>query len=209
MSKFLRVFLFFVHLAAVFAWGPKKKTLVVRHKYGQDDAPGLVAALQNYSTDSVILFKSGTTYNISTPVKFPVFTNVEVRIEGNITLPDDIATVQGMYEQSLITHTADMHLGSRLAIVGSSVRRLICAIISVWHLYGTVFRTFLGIGEFFPTSMYHIYILCLIPGVQVFILWRNQRNPTWISGSGVGMGEQPWSSRAYSFDYVGRVHHSL
>lgn len=36
------------------------------------------------------------TYNIFTPVKFPKLTNVEVAIEGNITCPLDIATVQAI-----------------------------------------------------------------------------------------------------------------
>lgn len=77
----------------VFAW----KTFVVPHADGQDDTPALLNALAtgNYSTNATILFAKGIKYNIFTPVKFPVLNNAEVRIEGNLSYPDDIATVQG------------------------------------------------------------------------------------------------------------------
>lgn len=77
----------------VFAW----ETFVVPHADGQDDTPALLTALAtgNYSANATILFAKGTKYNIFTPVKFPVLNNVEVRIEGNLSYPDDIATVQG------------------------------------------------------------------------------------------------------------------
>jgi len=52
------------------------------------------------TTNATILFKRGVTYNIFTPVVFPKLVNVEVRIEGNLTLPDDISTVQGEYQPS-------------------------------------------------------------------------------------------------------------
>ncbi|KAI0829019.1 pectin lyase fold/virulence factor [Trametes gibbosa] len=73
-------------------------TFVVPHLKGQDDTPALAAALATgkFSEDATILFAKGAEYNIFTPIKFPVFTNVEVRIEGNLSYPDDIATVQGM-----------------------------------------------------------------------------------------------------------------
>ncbi|KAL4251280.1 glycosyl hydrolase 28 family protein [Abortiporus biennis] len=57
-------------------------------------------ATGNYSTNSTILFKKGTTYNIFTPVKFPVFTNVEIRIEGNITYPTSISAIQDIVGSS-------------------------------------------------------------------------------------------------------------
>ncbi|KAI0354693.1 pectin lyase-like protein [Trametes cingulata] len=46
--------------------------------------------------NATILFAKGVKYNIFTPIKFPVFNNVEVRIEGNLSYPDDIATIQGI-----------------------------------------------------------------------------------------------------------------
>lgn len=73
------------------------KTFTVAHLDGEDDTPALTAALasSNLTTNSTILFKKGITYNIFSPIKFPVLNNVEVRIEGNLTYPDDIATTQG------------------------------------------------------------------------------------------------------------------
>lgn len=91
---FSRLLLAFSLLPCVFAW----KTFVVPHAEGQDDTPALAAALAtgNFSQNATIVFAKGTKYNIFTPIKFPVLTNVEVLIEGNLSYPDDIATVQGV-----------------------------------------------------------------------------------------------------------------
>ncbi|KAJ8074001.1 hypothetical protein PM082_012290 [Marasmius tenuissimus] len=85
-------------IASVHAW----RTFVVPHSdvAGQDDAPGLMAALANFSSDTTILFEQGVTYNILTPILFPVMNNVEIRIEGNLTLPDDIPAVQAIVADS-------------------------------------------------------------------------------------------------------------
>lgn len=84
----------FVSVLPAGAW----QTYTVQHTPGQDDIPALAAALAtgNFSSNTTILFKKGVTYNAWTAIKFPSFTNVEVAIEGNITYPEDIATVQGM-----------------------------------------------------------------------------------------------------------------
>ena len=74
-------------------------TFTVPHIDGQDDTPGLLNALStgNFTANSTILFKKGITYNIFTPIKFPTLHNVEVAIEGNLTYPADIPTVQGKF----------------------------------------------------------------------------------------------------------------
>ena len=69
-------------------------TFTVPHVAGQDDTPTLLEAMKNFSSDSTILFKNGITYNIFTPIQFPRLTNVEVRVEGNLTYPTDIPTIQ-------------------------------------------------------------------------------------------------------------------
>jgi hypothetical protein len=71
-------------------------TFVVPHTAGQDDTPALTAALAGYTSYSTILFQSGVTYNIFTPIKFPVLNNVEIQIEGNLTYPKDISKIQCM-----------------------------------------------------------------------------------------------------------------
>ncbi|KAH7343202.1 pectin lyase fold/virulence factor [Rhizoctonia solani] len=70
------------------------KTFLVPHIDGQDDSPTVVSALANYSSDSLILFKKGVTYNLWTPINFGSLTNSEIAFEGNATYPTDIATIQ-------------------------------------------------------------------------------------------------------------------
>lgn len=85
------------HAYVVSAW----TTFTVPHTAGQDDTPGLTAALANYSKNATILFEKGVTYNIFTPIKFPALTNVEIRFEGNLTYPTDIPAIQGNVEDAL------------------------------------------------------------------------------------------------------------
>ncbi|GJE99502.1 glycoside hydrolase family 28 protein [Phanerochaete sordida] len=68
----------------------------VPHTSGQDDTPGLMQALSAgaITNNTSILFQQGVTYNIFTPIKFPVMHNVEVAVEGNLTYPSDIPAVQ-------------------------------------------------------------------------------------------------------------------
>jgi len=89
---FAKIGLFLAGARIVSAW----KTFVVSHADGKDDTPALLAALPNFAANSTILFKEGITYNIFTPIEFPVFNNVEVRIEGNLTYPTDIPTIQAI-----------------------------------------------------------------------------------------------------------------
>lgn len=89
---FLRIFILFTQLLHALCW----KTFVVPSAGGgADDTPALLAALPEYTANSTILFKKGVYYNILTPIRFPVLTNVEVRVEGNLTYPTDIPTIQG------------------------------------------------------------------------------------------------------------------
>ena len=78
--------------SAAAAWN----TYVVPHTDGADDSPALLAALAtgNYSTNATILFQKGKHYNIWTPIKFPVFTNVEIAVEGNLSYPLTIKETQ-------------------------------------------------------------------------------------------------------------------
>lgn len=85
----------FAIASTVFAAASQKKTFVVPHTEGADDAVAVRAALSNFSSDSIILFEKGKTYNIWTPINFGTLTNVEIAIEGNITLPESIPEVQG------------------------------------------------------------------------------------------------------------------
>ncbi|KAF9449975.1 glycoside hydrolase family 28 protein [Macrolepiota fuliginosa MF-IS2] len=90
------IFAFAAYFYTTVAW----KTFIVPHSPGKDDTPALLAALPNLAVNSSIVFAKGTTYNIFTPIKFPVFTNVEIVIEGNLTYPTDIPTIQATVASS-------------------------------------------------------------------------------------------------------------
>ncbi|ELU45335.1 glycoside hydrolase family 28 protein [Rhizoctonia solani AG-1 IA] len=77
------------------------KTFVVPHVDGKDDSPAVIAALANYSSDSLILFQKGVTYNLWTPINFGSLTNSEVAFEGNATYPTSIAAVQAEVAKSV------------------------------------------------------------------------------------------------------------
>lgn len=83
--------------AALVASSNAWTVFTVPHTSGQDDTPGLIQTLSagNVTTNATILFQKSITYNIFTPIKFPVMHNVEVAIEGNLTYPTDISTIQG------------------------------------------------------------------------------------------------------------------
>ncbi|THV04601.1 pectin lyase-like protein [Dendrothele bispora CBS 962.96] len=86
-------------LSTTSAW----TTFTVPHTPGADDAPSLTIALTNstgITSNSTILFQKGVTYNIWTPIVFPTLNNVEVVIEGNLTYPEDIGTIQDIVVSS-------------------------------------------------------------------------------------------------------------
>jgi len=70
-------------------------TFVVPHTDNADDTPALMAAVSSYTSDASIVFESYTTYNIWSPITFPPLTNVQVVINGNLSYPTSIETVQG------------------------------------------------------------------------------------------------------------------
>ncbi|KAF5332966.1 hypothetical protein D9758_018696 [Tetrapyrgos nigripes] len=88
-------------LSTASAW----TTFTVPHTPGADDTPGLSSAFNNatYSitSNATILFQKGITYNIFTPIVFPTLNNVEIRIEGNLTYPSDIPTIQAIVGSSV------------------------------------------------------------------------------------------------------------
>lgn len=117
-------------------------TFTVPHTDGQDDVPILTAALStgNFSKSATILFARGIKYNIFTPIIFPALTSVEVRIEGNLSYPDDIPTIQSAFSLLMFfTHTSKCS-SRREDIVGSSVSILLvqyarmCNSLPVLHL---------------------------------------------------------------------------
>ena len=91
-------------------------TYSVPHSSGGDDTPALTTALSKNNslrTDATILFQQGLTYNILTPIEFPVLYNVIVSIQGNLTYAANIKETQGENPRSLDTNllalTFDIH----------------------------------------------------------------------------------------------------
>ena len=88
----------------VFALATDPKTFIVPHATnGGDDAPAVMQALPKLAngTFSRILFQQGTTYNVFTPINFGSTSNIEIAIEGNLTLPNSIETVQNIVANSV------------------------------------------------------------------------------------------------------------
>ncbi|KAJ6606793.1 pectin lyase-like protein [Mycena sp. CBHHK59/15] len=90
MQMLFRVLL--LHISAALAWD----TFVVPHTPGENDTPALLALVTNHTSNATIMFSKGITYNMFTSIKFPVLTNVEIRIEGNLTYPTNISAVQAV-----------------------------------------------------------------------------------------------------------------
>ncbi|KAJ7239762.1 pectin lyase-like protein [Mycena haematopus] len=104
--------LLLLHASVAFAWD----TFLVPHTPGGDDTPGLLSLVTNHSSDATILFSKGITYNIFTAIKFPVLTNVEIGIEGNLTYPTNISEIQGSFPGSWFTFSG----GNNVTLRGST-----------------------------------------------------------------------------------------
>jgi hypothetical protein len=89
----------FLSLSPSFSTANAWTTYVVPHSPSSDDISPLSALLNSNSTlttNASIVFQEGVTYNAWSAIKFPKLTNVEIRMEGNLSLPDSIEIVQGV-----------------------------------------------------------------------------------------------------------------
>lgn len=59
-----------------------------------DDSPAVASAFAKCSRDAVITFGEGLDYNILTPISATNLSNVEIRMRGNLHLPQNITAVQ-------------------------------------------------------------------------------------------------------------------
>jgi polygalacturonase len=89
----LRLVLSFLLYTLVAAQSRTKTCTVVSSNGASDDSPAFDAALKSCSSNAIIEFKKGVTYNIWTPISAKL-TNVEIRVNGNLHLPNSIETVQ-------------------------------------------------------------------------------------------------------------------
>ena len=162
---FLRFTLVLLSLASISLGWP---TFEVPHVQEMDDTPGLLSIITNHSANATILFKRGVSYNIFSPIKFPVLNNVEIRIEGNLSYPSDIPTVQGEYS---LLELEDVDSFFLLAFVDSDV----------------------GSANAYQLEKYINYVSTGLRWILVYFQWRNKCHSAWFNGSGMGMGGCPWS----------------
>ncbi|KAL5365719.1 putative exopolygalacturonase C [Aspergillus floccosus] len=59
-----------------------------------DDSPAIAKVFAQCATDSVIVFQEGVDYNVFQPIKAKNLSNVEIRMHGNLHLPQNISAVQ-------------------------------------------------------------------------------------------------------------------
>jgi polygalacturonase len=73
---------------------PRPTRCVVSHTDNADDAPAVRSAVASCATNGVIEFEQGVSYNIWSPVYFENLVNSTISIQGNLTLPNSISSVQ-------------------------------------------------------------------------------------------------------------------
>ncbi|KAF9783458.1 pectin lyase fold/virulence factor [Thelephora terrestris] len=97
-------------------------TYIVPHSGGNDDTLALAAALsanKALATNATILFQTGITYNILTPIAFPKFQNVIVSIQGNITYAADVKKTQAIVASSSFPGHWFTFSGTNVTLTGS------------------------------------------------------------------------------------------
>lgn len=60
----------------------------------RDDSPAIAKVFAQCATDSIIVFQEGVDYNVFQPIKAENLSNVEIRMHGNLHLPQNISAVQ-------------------------------------------------------------------------------------------------------------------
>ncbi|KAF9892926.1 hypothetical protein FE257_000518 [Aspergillus nanangensis] len=63
-----------------------------------DDSPAVSQAFARCATDSIIIFPEGANYNIFHPIQATNLSNVEIRMHGNLHLPQNITAVQSIVQ---------------------------------------------------------------------------------------------------------------
>ncbi|KAG9033790.1 hypothetical protein FS837_002384 [Tulasnella sp. UAMH 9824] len=74
---------------------PKKKTCKVPYAgKNKDSSPGILDTFTKCSSNAIIEFEEPYTYHAWTPMSWLNLSNVDIQLNGNLDLPNDIATVQ-------------------------------------------------------------------------------------------------------------------
>lgn len=76
-----------------------QKTCVIPKSNG-DDSPGIMSAVAACGSNSQVVFSSGVTYNLDTPLQFSNLNNVEFVFNGNLSLPDNVTAVEAVVQNT-------------------------------------------------------------------------------------------------------------
>lgn len=69
---------------------------------GGDDTPSILSASTFCLSNSTILFSSGLTYNLLTPLSLTNLNNVKLSFEGNVSLPRNVSQVEAVVKNTKI-----------------------------------------------------------------------------------------------------------
>jgi polygalacturonase len=108
----------------------RSKTCVIPSKYllsngTADDSPAIAAALSKCSSDSVIILREGTDYNLLKPISATNLSNVEIQMLGNLHLPQNVTAVQQLVNTSnALTYSTTLYwitfAGPSIDYIGSN-----------------------------------------------------------------------------------------
>lgn len=98
-SKKILATLFTFSLLSTCTAIPSQKECTIPSNYDSsngtaDDSPAISTALAKCSHNSTIIFTEGTNYNIFQPIRATNLTNVHIRMDGTLHLPQNISAVQ-------------------------------------------------------------------------------------------------------------------
>jgi hypothetical protein len=89
-----------------------------------DDSPAINRAFEQCSSNGIIEFAAGVNYNAFRPLVQTSLSNVEIRLFGNLSLPQDIPTVQAFVKDAATNASGGAALYSKLSwftLKGSNV----------------------------------------------------------------------------------------
>ncbi|ESZ92752.1 hypothetical protein SBOR_6864 [Sclerotinia borealis F-4128] len=91
------------------------RTCIIPSKYESsngtaDDSPAIAAAFAKCSSNSIVEFKKGVDYNVFKPISAKNLSNVVIRQEGNLHLPQNITYIQDLVTTSnSLTYTTALY----------------------------------------------------------------------------------------------------
>lgn len=89
--------------------------VVPKNTTGDDDSPSFTATVASCGSDSRIVFSGNETYNLLTPVSFSGLSNVELVVNGNISLPSNVTYVES------VTGNSKLYPGHWITVKGTGV----------------------------------------------------------------------------------------